>query len=190
MDNTENAKYTQDDMRTEYTIAANYHNATIGIRFTIVGFYITATSVVAPLVLSTGVSWRIRAVAGFLGALISGMLWIMDLRIRTLYTTLAHRCIEIERHLWGIEGSHWYEGTFSRLFKTCPLTSYPRLSEVPKRPDRDWPDALELKRVPQSWRPYLSVYISHSIALSILYLGGFLVWLGIFATSVCKIWPE
>ncbi len=178
-------KYGQEEIIAEYTQAATYHNAQVAIRFTIAGFYMAGICFLAQTVL-TADNWCIRSVGSFMGFLISGCLWIMDLRTRSLYTLLARRCTEIEHDLWGLEGSRWYQGTFSRLFKIRPPDSYHLLAEVPASPDRDWPEALELSWVPKSWRNILSLCVSHSIALSALYLCGFFVSLTIFGTSIYK----
>jgi hypothetical protein len=181
-------RYGRQEMIAEYTQAATYHNSQVGIRFTIAGFYVAATGFLLQSALPA--SWQARAVVSSLGFLISGCLWIMDLRTRSLYTALAQRCIEIERSLWGLDKDRWYEGTFSRLFKTPPPSSRVHQAEVPAPPDRDWPDALELRWIPHSYRKTLSLVVSHSVPLSLLYLSGFFFWSAIFITAACKTWSR
>ena len=166
----------------EYNVAAQYHNSQPRIRFTIAGFYIAVTGVLASGLVDASWSWRI--VLGFIGFFVTGCIWVMELRTRAVNSSLALRCVDIERHYWGLNGQKWYEGVFSRLYKTRPQDTVPLRNSVPEKPGPDCPNIFWFEK---PLPPCISKHISHARALDILYFSGLVLWGMLFIISAYNV---
>ncbi len=162
-----------EDVRLEYMLAATYHNDMVKTRFTIAGFFIAAMGIL--LKNSTEGKVETSAIAiNFLALVVSICVWTLEFRCRSLYWNLAHRCMDIERNYWRIDGKSWYEGLFSRLYKTKPYQAYSDAFGL-KKPDNDsfqisWLN-LKVEKGP-------AAYFTHSRAFDTLY-GIFAIYWGL-----------
>ena len=179
---TERPTQNRDDVRSEYAAVVDYHGSTVSSRFTIAGLYVAAIGFIAGAVLNKDASWDARAVGSLLAWWLTGCLWILELRSRALYANLAHRGIDIEHQKWGLVGSEWYSGFFSRQYKEPPKGS----SEdgVPEKPGVDRPKIAWMKR-PLSER--IARYVSHSWGFDLLYAGSLAFWSAAFVVSFYQV---
>lgn len=171
----------REDIRSEYAAVVEYHNSTVSSRFTIAGLYVAAIGLIASAVLDKDATWVARAAGSLLACWLTVCLWIIELRCRALYTNLAHRGIDIEHRNWGLVGSEWYVGFFSRQYKEPPNQSQ---EGVPERPGLDCPKIAWMKKpLPEKW----SHYISQSWGFDLLYAGSLVFWSITLIVSVIRV---
>lgn len=176
-----------EDIRAEYAAIVEYHDSTVGSRFTIAGLYVAGMGFIAGAVLDKDAAWLARAVGSALAWWLTACFWILELRSRALYTNLAHRGIDIEHHRWDLVGRQWYEGFFSRQYKEAPLAQSDK-ADVPARPGLDRPKIAWMK---QPLSEKTSRFISHSWGFDLLYFGSWFFWtvaLGVSLFFVVRGW--
>jgi len=171
--------YGAEEARAEHRACVDYHTALVNSRFTVAGLYVAAMGFIAGAVFKKELGWDFQAGVSLLACWLTICLWILELRSRALFTNIAHRGIEIERQYWQLDGENLMSGFFSRQYKlpaniaSIESSAAPRRA-IPDRPVLGW----------RSGRPLstkLSRYISHSMGLDLLYVGGLTFWL----TSTC-----
>ena len=101
--------YGRQEVLLEYESLARLDSSINTLRFTLLGFYITAVGFIVGRSPST-------AAALLLMGLTVGV-WVLDRRSRLILQSLASRGTYLEREVWGVSGAHAYEGLFSRLYK-------------------------------------------------------------------------
>lgn len=90
---TDNIKYGSEEARAEHKSCVDYHTSLVNSRFTIVGLYVAAMGFIASTSFKYDTSWDFRAACALLAILITFCLWILELRSRALFTSIAHRGI-------------------------------------------------------------------------------------------------
>ena len=173
-----NRSFGPEEVRAEYAACVSYHASIVNTRFTIAGLYIAAMAFIVGAAFKPELTWDFRTAIAVLACWLSACLWIIELRSRSLYTTLAVRGVEIERREWKLLGNDIYSGFFSRQLKLPPAPD--QLENAPNKPGPDRPTL--------GWRPGrpipegISKYLSHSLGFDLLYFGGLSFWL--FATAI------
>jgi len=162
----------RNDRRAEYAAVVAYHNGLVLSRFTIAGLYLTATGLLASLVLGRGPTWAATGAVSLLATWFTVCIWVLELRTRALYTNVAHRGIEIEHGPWSLVGGQWYQGFFSRQYKELPPAK--QAEGVPAIPPA--PDSTRFLWSRKEIPPAIARWISHTTGFDGLYLGGFLFW--------------
>lgn len=173
----------RDDVRSEYAAVVEYHNSTVGSRFTTAGLYVAAIGFIASAILDKDATWAVRTIASFLAWWLTFCLWVLELRSRALYTNLARRGIDIEHRAWGLVRTEWYAGFFSRQYKEPP-TDVTEEEGVPAKPGWDCPKIAWMKK-PLSEK--VSHYISHSWGFDLLYGGSWVFWTVVLLMSLWKL---
>ena len=187
MNETSNPKgYSAEDIRIEYQVVSDYHSSIVSSRFTVAGLYVAAIGFVAGAVFSADTSWWARWAGSVLALWLSICLWVLELRSRALFTNIAHRGIEIEHKYWGLTDieTEWFNGFFSRMYKEPPNSNHGSNGELDRRKEPDRP-RFAWSRKPLSVQ--LSKYISHSMGLDLLFLGGIVFWSLVSVVSLFKI---
>ena len=188
MTELEQEKETAENLRTEYSAIVNYHNDLVKSRFTIAGLYIAAVGFVAGAVFKSDANLIGQLAASMLACWMAVCLWIIELRSRALYTTLAKRGKDIEHRHWKLTGPDWYKGFFSRQHKKEPETGENGYAgEVPEKPEFDTTKFAWMKN---EFSQSFSKYISHGWGLDLLYAGTGLGWLVIFVVLIIKFLGE
>jgi len=178
-------KETAENLRMEYSAVVNYHNDLVKSRFTIAGLYIAAIGFVAGAVFKENSTLIGQLVGSMFAWWIALCLWIVELRSRSLYTTLAHRGKDIEHRHWKLTDADWYKGFFSRQHKEEPTEDEKAYAgTVPEKPgfDRVGIAWMMGKKLPES----ICKYISHSWGFDLLYAGTGLAWFIVFIVSSVK----
>lgn len=159
-----------ENARAEYAALSQYFISLISHRLTLLGFYLAAVGLMAAK------WWPLPVPLAILGCVLTLALYIFELRTRILYHHLAKRGIEIEQRYFCRPNTGDEYPFFSRQF-----TQY--LGKKGER-FRDEYFATPLKvlgYIPVKWR-----FISHSLALDILYLS---VLLFFFISLFVKLVP-
>jgi|GEM_PF-1215793 len=173
------------NLRTEYSAIVNYHNDLVKSRFTIAGLYLAAMGFVAGAVFKSDATLIGQLVCSMFAWWIALCLWVIELRSRMLYTTVALRGRDIEHRHWEITDSDWYKGLFSRQYKIKPAEDeLPYAGNVPDNPGYDIVSIAWMmgKKLPGS----ICKYISHSWGFDLLYPGTGLAWFIIFIITSVK----
>lgn len=175
-----------ENLRMEYSAVVNYHNDLVKSRFTIAGLYIAAIGFVAGAVFKENSTLIGQLVGSMFACWIALCLWIIELRSRSLYTTLARRGKDIEHRHWKLTGPDWYKGFFSRQHKEKPTADENGYAgTVPEKPGFDRVRIAWMENeLPES----ICKYISHSWGFDLLYPGTGLVWFVMFIVSSVKLW--
>ena len=187
---TDEEKETPENLRTEYSAIVNYHGDLVKSRFTMAGLYIAAMGFVAGAVFKEGSTLVGQLVGSMFAWWVTLCVWILELRSRSLYTSLAIRGKDIEHRHWGLRDSDWYKGFFSRQHKKKPDEDEKEYAGVvPKKPKFDstkfaWMG--EGKEFSES----TCKYISHGWGLDLLYAGTGLAWFILFIISSIKYLKE
>jgi len=170
-----------DNLRMEYSAVVNYHNDLVKSRFTIAGLYIAAMGFVAGAVFKSDSTLIGQLVGSMFAWWMALCLWIIELRSRGLYTSLAMRGKDIEHRHWKLTGPDWYKGFFSRQHKEEPTNDEVTYAgTVPKKPGFDrMKIAWMQNKLPES----ICKYISHSWGFDLLYAGTGLAWFIMFIVS-------
>lgn len=134
----------RENILAEYSAIVKYHGLMVSSRFTIAGLYIAAIALVASKVVFEDIDWLVRALGSLLACWFTVCVWILELRSRSLYTNIAHRGIDIEHREFGLNGSFWYEGFFSRQYKE--EVDRPKIAWMKKRLS-----ARDSARITHSW---------------------------------------
>jgi hypothetical protein len=185
MVDSDQEKERTENLRVEYSAVVNYHNDLVKSRFTIAGFYVATIGFVMNAAFNENSTPIIQLICSFAAFWIALCLWIMELRSRSLYVNLAHRCINIEHHHWNLKGSDWYEGFFSRQYKEEPSEEEnDSAGMVPQKPKLDSPKLAWAKK---ALSPKFARYISHSWGFDLLYPGTGLFWLVMFIVSFVRL---
>ena len=98
-----------ENLRTEYSAVISAHNAYVGFRLTLLGFFLAA---VALLAINPG---RVPGLTYFVGAIVTLALLSFELRTKQIYTHIGHRGITIEQKRWGYDKTN-ESPLFSRMF--------------------------------------------------------------------------
>ena len=167
---------TPDDIRAEYNAVVSYHTALVVARFTIAGLVMAASGFLPGSVLKTDVSLGVKTAGCALGAWLASAAWVLELRTRCLYTSLAHRGVDIEHRYWGLTGADWYTGFFSRQHK-LPPPLIPNVAPDPRVPPKPGPDIARIAlfcgwAVPERY----AELVSHSMGFDLIYFGAFVFW--------------
>lgn len=155
------------NLRTEYSALSSYFSSIVGFRLTLLGFYLAAIGLIF-----SG-DWPVPIPVSCLGIVITLSLYIFELRTRILFHHLAKRAIEIEQVDWKNKNKAELAKPeeknhnsalplFSRLFP-LDLEQYnlnSKISEVYSETP-----AMIFQKI-----PIKGVFISHSVALDIIYL--------------------
>jgi hypothetical protein len=141
----------EENIRTEYTALNSYGSLVVSFRFTLVGFFVAAVGLIA------AVDFTKEKAALLLW--LSIVLWLLELRNRSLLSNLSERSMQIERQYWGYRGLRAYDPFVSHQNKLKP-------DDDPDAGDPPGPDSTKIL----FWRVRLKI-ISHTIALDLLYLG-------------------
>lgn len=171
LESEENAGRKAEDIRTEYEAVCTYHNFLIGVRFTIAGLYLAGMGFLAQAAFSGQTTTEGKAFLVCLALVIWAACWLLELRSRGLYRNLAQRGKDIEHKEWGMSSrDEWYEGLYSRQYKSPPLG-------LEKDPNwtKPLPDGTSIFNL--DLPPAVSLWISHSNAFDVLYAGTGLMWL-------------
>ena len=178
-----------DGLKAEYDAVVSYHTAIVQSRFTIAGLYSAAFAVLSTLEFSTTASLLAKLGVAASGIWITICVWILELRGRSLYTAIAARGIEIERHYWGVDGPNYYKGFFSLQYKRPPAEgeSAERIPSVPPEPDPVFV-SMFFRLKPFRLSSPISLWITQSRGLDLLYFGGLSVWGVILAWRVWELW--
>ncbi|HEY5893382.1 MAG TPA: hypothetical protein VIT91_09140 [Chthoniobacterales bacterium] len=173
-------KMRRDDLRAEYAAVVGYHTALVVGRFTIAALLTGGSAFLAAAALSPDRPTAVKIVCGIFAAWLTLCAWILELRSRSLYRNIAHRCIEIEHEDWQLTGTHWYRGFFSRQYKPEPPKDYTGVP-VPKKP---LPDAVTVfgRELPDD----VALRVTHSSGFDLLYGGLFVFWLLLAAYFACE----
>lgn len=161
-----------ENRRVEYAAIVGYHGSLVTARFTIAGLVIASSAFLASAVFGPGGETPLKVAGAAIGAWLSFAVWVLELRTRALYRLIARRGVDIEHNAWGLKGRNWYEGAFSRQYKTPPEFG------------EDTADIPALKTLPSDpvsifgWSPprRIARQISHSNAFDLLYGGTTLFW--------------
>ena len=137
-----------ENIRCEYSALTAYHNTVVSFRFTVLGFYLAAVG----LIVGSGLS---KPKAGLVLGL-SFVLWLVELRNRSLLGNLGIRGMQIERDLWGYKGDKAYDPFFCHMIKEKPKND-PQAKEPPH-------DKTKI----MVWR--VRCFVSPTIALDLLLL--------------------
>ena len=186
MSESDQDKEMAENLRMEYSAIVNYHNDLVKSRFTIAGLYIPAIGFVAGAVFKTDSTPIGQLLASMFAWWMALCLWIIELRSRGLYESLAIRGKDIEHRYWKVTGPDWYKGFFSRQHKEKPKEDEEGYAgEVPEEePEFDRMKIAWMKnKLPQS----ICEYISHSWGLDLLYAGTGLAWFVMFIVSGVKL---
>ena len=138
-----------EDVRTEYAALSSYATTVVRFRFTLLGFYLAAVGLIVASSLSK------EKAALLLGLTV--VLWLLELRNRSLLNNLAQRGMQIEREYWGYRGRRAYDPFFSHQNKVKP-TDDPEAGEPP------------LPDYPKVWNWQVKITVSHTQALDLTYL--------------------
>jgi hypothetical protein len=173
-----------DNLRIEYSAVVNYHNDLVKSRFTIAGLYIAAIGFVVGAVFKESSTITCQLICSMFACWIAFCLWIIELRSRGLYTSLAMRGKDIEHRHWNLTGPDWYEGFFSRQHKEKPAQNEIEYAgNVSEKPEYDrMKIAWMQNKLPES----ICKYISHSWGFDLLYAGTGLFWFIMFIVSFVK----
>jgi len=175
--------YGPEEARAEHKACVDYHTALVNSRFTITGLYVAAMGFLASALFKQDVDWSMRAAGSILACWFTICLWILELRSRALFTNIAHRGIEIERRYWGLTEKELQSGFFSRQHKTPLKHDEEKATQAYRRANPDRP-YLGWSNKPLSTK--ISRFISHSLGLDLLYLGGLIFWYAALCISVYK----
>jgi len=160
-------------MLAEHRACVDYHASLVTSRFTVAALYVPAVGVFMTAWLGAQTS-PLRLGISLLAWFITLCVWILELRTRALFTSIAHRGIEIEHEYWRLGLA---VGFFGRQHKLTEKLSDGQSTAAPRREKPDQPViAFRPKHPLPVW---LSRYVSHSMGLDLLYAGGLLLWLGL-----------
>ncbi len=177
-----------ENLRMEYSAIVDYHNDLVKSRFTIAGLYIAAIGFVAGAIFKSDSTLIGQLIGSMFAWWMALCLWIIELRSRSLYTSMAMRGKDIEHRHWNLTGPDWYKGFFSRQHKAEPTEDEePYTGTVPTKPERDTTKFAWMKK---NFRKSTCECISHGWGLDLLYAGTGLVWLTIFIVSSVEFFAE
>ena len=174
------SRVTPEDIRAEYSALVTYHTSLVNGRFTLAGLFVAGLGLLGGAVLRNDVPPRAKVLGATLGLLLTVCLWILELRTRSLFASLAMRGIDIEHDHFGLTGRNWYSGFFTRQYAV-----WSRQYKVTPDPSRSDPDVPPLPGPDRVFvvfllgRPlpnWLCKGITHSLGLDLLYAGACLFW--------------
>ena len=173
--------YKEEDARAEYSAVVGFHTTLVNGRFTVTGLYVAAVGFLAAAVLGKEISAVARVAGSGLGCWLTGCLWILELRNRSLANNICKRGIDIEHKYWGLTNSDdWYSGFFSRQYREPPESELEGCGlsrrKAPDRPTLGWAN----KPISEK----LSRFVSHSMGVDLLFGGCGVFWLICFLWSV------
>jgi len=153
-----------DNLRTEYTALSSYFNTVISFRFTTIGLYLAAVGFI--------VSGSISTEKAFLLLGLSFILWLMDLRNRTLFYNLAERGMQIEWEYWRYRGLEAYNPFYRHMMKERPP-----IAKDPNAPDRPPPDFTKIL--------FWKIAVGHSLSINLLF--SFIILFALYIIVSCNI---
>lgn len=140
----------EEDVRAEYAALCSYHNAIVGFRFTLLGFFVATVGFM--------LGGDFTPDKAFLLLALTVAMYVIELRNRVLYFEMTKRAMQIEREHWGYKGQAAYEPLFCYMAKVKPDADTD--AEAPEPPPYNHP---------QVWGRKLPWLASHSKGLDILY---------------------
>ncbi len=163
-------KMRRDDLRAEYNAVVSYHTALVVGRFTIAGLLTGGSVFLAAAALSADRSPALKAFCGAFAAWLTLCVWILELRSRALYRSIARRGMQIEHGQWGLTGKHWYAGFFSRQYNDEPPADYAG-DATPSKPEQDVTTVFG-RPLPTK----LTKWVTHSMGFDFLYACAVIFW--------------
>ncbi len=152
-----------EDVRAEYGALVSYGISSVSSRFTVAGLYMAASGFLAAAAFKDGLSTAARIVVCLFGGSITLCVWMLELRTRHLLAILSKRGRDIERDIWGLTGTAYYSGFFSRQGKIPPKVAPEHGKEH---------DYTILGYSSRGLPRWVAVRITHSFGFDLMYLSG------------------